>query len=107
VFDDGCFAAREGELSTPCLPTEQTAGTTTVTHFRQNGTHLIGVAVADEGPMTGGWSSKRVDDNTTFVAVRPGLQVGVIALDGDDEAAHVDIRGADGSLLQSLSLAES
>jgi len=107
VFDDGCFAAREADLSTPCLPTEQKAGTTTVTHFRQNGTHLIVVAVADEGPMTGGWSSKRVDDDTTFVAVTPGLQVGVIALDGDDEAAHVDVRSADGTLLQSLPLAES
>lgn len=106
VFDD-CFAAREGDLSTPCLPTEQKAGTTTVSHFRQNGTHLIVVAVAGEGPMTGGWSSKRIDDDTTFVTVTPGLQVGVIALDGDDEAAHVDIRGADGTLLQSLSLAES
>ena len=106
VFPDGCAYVREGDVSTPCIPTDVAAGTTTVTHFRQNGTHLIVVTVAKEGPITGGWSSKRFDDDTTFVSVRPDLQLGAIALDGDDEARHVDLRTADGTLLQSLSIAD-
>jgi hypothetical protein len=106
VFADGCLYVRDTELSTPCVSADVPKGTTRVLHFRKNGTHLVVVAVAQPGPITGGWSTKRVDDDTTFVQVRPDLQLGVIALDGDDEAEHVDLRAADGTLLQSLSIAD-
>jgi hypothetical protein len=106
VFADGCVYVREAELSTPCVATDVPKGSTRVLHFRKNGTHLVVVAVARAGPITGGWSTKRVDDDTTFVQVQPELQLGVIALDGDDEAKHVDLRAADGTLLQTLSIAD-